>query len=291
MYEKKDIYIIKNDINSKVYIGQSNNVKIRFQSHCKPSSAYKEHEPIARAIQKYGRKHFWYEILEKDVKNYNEREEYYIKLYNSLVPNGYNIQKGGENPPHMPGENHPNSNLTSEMVSKLTFELQHTNVPVSVLYKKYGFSSHGGVLDFNNGKTYHRDYIDYPIRKNLFIGKLNKEKVDEIIKLLQTTYLSYEEIGEKYGVEARSISRINRGILHKQPNLEYPIRLGECKRNIRLTYDQVTEIIEKLQTTDISLRKLAQEYNCEFRVIMNIKNGTSKLYRRKGLTYPLRPNN
>ena len=35
----KDIYIIKNDINEKVYIGQAIDVKQRFQSHCKPSAA------------------------------------------------------------------------------------------------------------------------------------------------------------------------------------------------------------------------------------------------------------
>ena len=32
---KKDIYIIKNDLNDKVYIGQSINSEERFKSHCK----------------------------------------------------------------------------------------------------------------------------------------------------------------------------------------------------------------------------------------------------------------
>ena len=32
---KKDIYIIKNDINEKVYIGQSIDSKNRFKEHCK----------------------------------------------------------------------------------------------------------------------------------------------------------------------------------------------------------------------------------------------------------------
>ena len=50
---RKDIYIIRNDINKKVYIGQAKNAKTRFQGHCKPSSA--NNEIIGRAINKYGR--------------------------------------------------------------------------------------------------------------------------------------------------------------------------------------------------------------------------------------------
>ena len=76
---RKDIYIIKNDINKKVYIGQAKNAKTRFQGHCKPSSA--NNEIIGRAINKYGREHFWYEILEHNVENYNEREKYWIKIF------------------------------------------------------------------------------------------------------------------------------------------------------------------------------------------------------------------
>lgn len=44
---KKDIYIIKNDINDKVYIGQSVNSQERFRSHCKPN---KDHSLIDYAI-------------------------------------------------------------------------------------------------------------------------------------------------------------------------------------------------------------------------------------------------
>ena len=65
---KKDIYIIKNDINDKVYIGQSINSEERFKSHCK--GAY-DNSIIDRAIAKYGKQHFWYEILENQVENYN----------------------------------------------------------------------------------------------------------------------------------------------------------------------------------------------------------------------------
>ena len=136
---RKDIYIIKNDINKKVYIGQAKNAKTRFQGHCKPSSA--NNEIIGRAINKYGREHFWYEILEHNVENYNEREKYWIKKYNCIVPNGYNLSNGGEEPPVMKGLEHPESKLTKEQLDNLIYDLKNTNLSYPKLSEKYGRSA------------------------------------------------------------------------------------------------------------------------------------------------------
>ena len=55
---KKYIYIIKNDINEKVYIGQAKDVKQRFLSHCKPSAWTLNNDLVGKAIQKYGKETF-----------------------------------------------------------------------------------------------------------------------------------------------------------------------------------------------------------------------------------------
>ena len=73
--------------------------------------------------------------------------------------------------------------------------------------------------------------------------------------------------------------------------MEYPIRLGQVGASVKLTYEQVTEIIDDLMNTNLSLRKIAITHGCEYKDVLGIKNGTTKLYRRRGLTYPLRPNN
>lgn len=285
----KDIYIIKNDINDKVYIGQTKDSKERFQSHCKPSAATLNNELIGKAIQKHGREHFWYEILEHQVEDYNEKEIYYIKKFNSVAPHGYNLLAGGETPPLKKGVEHPESKLNQQQVEQLTLDLQLTNISFVNLAKKYGFNSNTSISEFNKGLTYVRD-IAYPIRKEALIGKLNSNQVAEIIRLLESTYRSFESIGAQYGVEARTISRINRGLLHKR-DIEYPIRLGQVGVSVKLTYEQVTEIINDLTTTNLSLRKIANAHDCEYKDVLGIKNGTTKLYRRRGLTYPLRPNN
>ena len=90
------IYIIKNTINKKVYIGQTTQkVEDRFKQHLKLLKS-NSNQIIHKAIKKYGKDKFYYEILEYgvDVQDLNKKEEYYIKIYNS-VENGYNISYGG----------------------------------------------------------------------------------------------------------------------------------------------------------------------------------------------------
>lgn len=100
MSDKCGIYIIKNDINNKVYIGQSINIHKRIQEHFWKSECSKDvsyNSALHLAIRKYGKEHFYYEILEEcDVSLLDEREREYIKQYNSISPNGYNILSGGQ---------------------------------------------------------------------------------------------------------------------------------------------------------------------------------------------------
>lgn len=288
---KKDIYIIKNDINSKVYVGQAINVKQRFQNHCKPSSS-QDNDLVSRAIQKYGRNHFWYEILESQIENYDQREKYWISYYNCIRPNGYNISEGGNYPPVQKGTYHPESKLTDKQLNELIYDLQYTQLSYSQLSDKYDLSK-SSICDINNGKTYFNSEISYPIRTNKNPrGALSDKQVLEIIELLKSSYLSYEEIGSQYGVEARAISRINRGIFHKQTSETYPIRIGKLGNNTpKLSYEQVTEIIDLLVNSTLSLRQIAKKFGVEYKDILGIKNGTTKLYRKKDLEYPLRSNN
>ena len=288
---KKDIYIIKNDINSKVYVGQAINVKQRFQKHCKPSSS-QDNDLVSRAIQKYGRNHFWYEILESQIENYDQREKYWISYYNCIRPNGYNTSEGGNYPPVQKGTHHPESKLTDKQLNELIYDLQYTQLSYSQLSDKYDLSK-SSIYEINNGKTYFNSEISYPIRTNKNPrGALSDKQVLEIIELLKSSYLSYEEIGSQYGVEARAISRINRGVFHKQTSETYPIRIGKLGNNTpKLSYEQVTEIIDLLVNSTLSLRQIAKKFGVEYKDILGIKNGTTKLYRKKDLEYPLRSNN
>ena len=93
------IYIIKNTINNKVYIGQtSRTIQARFQQHLNAAKrGDTEGMIIYNAIRKYGAENFYIEELEYvEVELLNERERYWIQYYDSLRPNGYNVREGGD---------------------------------------------------------------------------------------------------------------------------------------------------------------------------------------------------
>lgn len=88
------IYKIENLINHKCYIGQSINIEFRFQKHKNASDNFLIH----KAFKKYGIENFSFTIIEEcSKKELDEKEKFWIKQYNSLTPNGYNMIPGGSN--------------------------------------------------------------------------------------------------------------------------------------------------------------------------------------------------
>lgn len=91
------IYIIKNNVNNKVYIGATvQSLRVRFLQHCKKTAAIQQKCVFHTEIQKIGKTHFWIELLEDNVPKEKlfEREIFFIKKFNSFY-NGYNQTKGG----------------------------------------------------------------------------------------------------------------------------------------------------------------------------------------------------
>lgn len=282
---RKDIYIIKNNINTKVYIGQALDSKKRFQSHCKGDY---DNSLIDKTIQKYGKEHFWFEILESQIENYNEREKYWIKYYNSLKPFGYNILTGGDEPPRYIGDEHPNVKISDENIKLLKIDLAQTTISLSQLADKYNISKKQ-IMRINQGISRVSLNEKYPIRQNPNInGKLSEEDIDSIIDLLRFTYRFNGDIAREYGIEVHTISRINNGTYHHRDNISYPIRNWKSSGVILFTYEQVTEIINALSSTKESINSIAKRYNVNRRAIEGINRGTSKKYFREGLSYPLR---
>lgn len=94
------IYKVTNKINNKSYIGlTTRTLEERKSEHLRHT--YSENTYFHRAINKYGKENFLWEIIDdtsKSLKELKEKETYYIKYFNTLAPNGYNISAGGEYP-------------------------------------------------------------------------------------------------------------------------------------------------------------------------------------------------
>lgn len=88
------VYKITNLLSGKVYIGQTiqSNPILRYRRHCQPSCK----TAIGNAIKLYGKQNFKFEVIACafDFASLNELEKMFILQYNSLAPNGYNIDFG-----------------------------------------------------------------------------------------------------------------------------------------------------------------------------------------------------
>jgi len=105
-----EIYKITNISNGKIYVGQAvshilNHKRYRpyghegrFRCHISEAFSTKKNQShyLNNAIRKYGVNDFVVELIEYcEIESADERETHYIKEFNSLYPNGYNLKNGG----------------------------------------------------------------------------------------------------------------------------------------------------------------------------------------------------
>lgn len=84
------VYVLQNKLNGKVYVGQTvKKVAYRIADHKKSL------RPIGRAIRKYGFENFTCHENEVPEPFLDNLEANLICLYDSLCPNGYNFESGG----------------------------------------------------------------------------------------------------------------------------------------------------------------------------------------------------
>lgn len=94
------IYMHKNKINGKVYIGQTCQL---LNQRWKNGNGYREETYFGKAIKKYGWDNFEHIILEENISEdeVDEKEIYYINYYKSTDENfGYNLESGGKHHLH-----------------------------------------------------------------------------------------------------------------------------------------------------------------------------------------------
>lgn len=87
------VYLIKNTINNTCYVGQTRAKKVEKRWTSEKS---RPHGLLKRAFEKHGIHNFVFEVI-SEVSNdeLDDRERMEISSRNTLAPNGYNIESGG----------------------------------------------------------------------------------------------------------------------------------------------------------------------------------------------------
>lgn len=125
---KFQVYIITNDINDKVYIGETtNSLRERFNQHYNNPGSH-----VGVAMHELGKEHFSISILDDtatSLEELNEKEKYYIEKYDA-IQNGYNSMLQGNN-----GRIHRRIRISSTL-SKSTNKMlksysKQTMIPIS----------------------------------------------------------------------------------------------------------------------------------------------------------------
>lgn len=275
---KKSIYKITNRINGKSYIGQSNNCNRRFQQHIRGDHCI---SLIHLAIKKYGIQNFDLTILEHEIEDYNEKEQFWIEYYKTNNRNyGYNILAGGENPPVLTGEDSSLAKISNKTFHEIEKMIQNSKLSFFEIAQRYNLSE-SYISQINRGIVRRTPNLIYPLRpaQNLLI---KEQTIDRIIHELTYTHLPIEHIAKKYGISNSSIYRVNNGERYKRNDINYPIR----NRNSKISNWMLNYIIKDIKENKIKFSEIEKKYNLSKSTINRINQG--KILRKENEFYPLR---
>lgn len=195
-------------INSKKYIGQSNNINYRWIHHkwCLNNNCH-SNSYLQRAWNKYGEKYFKFYIIEKcDSSLINNKEMYYIDLYKTMVSkNGYNLDSGG------------NLNKKHSEITKIKISRANTGRKVSDLTRfKISKNRKGkmtGKSHFMYGK-HHSDETKKKLSESLVGRFVYDEHYGAMSVICITTnkiFTTIKAAGEYYNTEPVNISKCCKG--------------------------------------------------------------------------------
>lgn len=175
------IYKIENIINHKIYIGQSIKIMKRWNEHINVEC----NSLIHKAIKQYGYNNFTFTILELCSKEELDRKEIdYIFKYNSVAPNGYNVELGGNNRTSLLGENNASAILTNDDVFEIRECYNNLQTKASTYLKYKDKISLYGFHDIWNGKSWKHIHMDVYTEENKEYQKNNFDRISNHSKIV-----------------------------------------------------------------------------------------------------------
>ena len=235
------IYLIENTINCKKYIGQTiqNDINKRWNKHKQVNKSFIG-TCLYNAYKKYGISNFKFKIIcvcfDEDT---NKFEEEYVKKYNTLYPNGYNMIEGGKSRKFTP--------FLKELISSKLSGINHPNYGKHLKEETKRKLSEG-----TKGN------------KNHNFGKRPSEET--IAKIREAAYKRHQNTEIKYSDETKE--KISNSLIEYYKN----VSPENVKKNIR---GEQYDLNNNLINTYYSLSEAARSVNASSTNIIYASNLTS----------------
>lgn len=295
--EIRHIYIIQNQINLKLYVGQTKNPKRRWGRHkrCVLLPDGDEHkQAVHYAMQKYGVENFTYTLIEEhnSKEAANEAEIFWIEYFHSMRKNiGYNRSPGGIKSsfsgwkkgevPEATRKKMSEAQKNSTYVRPSKYAWPDDNELVALI-NRLGYTGASKYLGIDKMSAIHNrilrnelkpaiklpkqsysnnavELLDWPINSEL-VNMIKEQGYAIISKQLNCTVKQLY-----HRINSQKLGPINPNVISK--------RQGENNSNAMLTAKTVLEIIHLFNTGNYSRRELGRKFKVSKTTIINVIAG------------------
>lgn len=254
------IYLIRNKVNNKMYVGQAIDIEDRWKGHIIALRNNKHsNNHLQKSWNKYGEDNFKFKILKEcHIDDLNDNEEYFIGYYSSNNKKyGYNKTIGGDGGNTFSFRTEESKNITRNKLSKINkgkkFSEEHKQ-KLSITLKNIGAGKWN--IGKKRSEEAKRKYSKAKIgKKNSMYGKepWNKGK-----NLSEETKQKISEAhkGKKHSEETK------RKMSENHPNMS-----GEKHPRYKRTPEMYKDIMNKMHYKDF-----CSKYNVSGTLYYKIKN-------------------
>ncbi len=270
MKEKPKVFVVycaTNIIDGKQYVGCTDNFTRRKKEHIAVSKnpTRREHRYFAAAIAKHGIDNFKWNI----VKRYETREQvcnaetFYIKKWNTLVPNGYNLTSN----------NGAKKQKTSRIPGKTILEIKELIIEQKLTYEEIATKYHIAFQTVSKiacNKTRRYLLVNTPIINRTGVEKHHPNLKDEprptkkqLQKLLDS--MTIKEIGKIYNVCGGVVSRLADKLGCIKPPHPFIPEWKPTKEELQQLVDTYSskEIATRCGVHVVSVNTWIKEYGCK----------------------------
>ena len=235
------IYCYENKLNHHKYVGQTNNLKVRYSAH--KSQAFNPNSKdyncsFHKKIRQYGLENFDFYCLEEinsnDQEYIDSRESYWIKLLNSWCRygEGYNETTGGK-------QFKKNLSISDEQLEEIKSLIKNSDLEFAKIAEKFNIYR-DFISRINIGRYGFDEKETYPLRVTRDWREVPQEVKLQIAMEILETSIPLQEIANRYKVSKHLVQQINSGDSNLESDLVFPLR----KTNKRLTSEQEDIILQ-----------------------------------------------